>query len=199
MKTRITIIRHGETEWNVAMRLQGNGDSALTEKGIAQVERAAMTLQTQKFDVLISSDQKRAYRTAEIINRYHELSIIKDTRFRERHFGIMEGLTREEILDRYPEVHAGYMRRKEYFQVPEGESLIQFFERTTKGLRAIINTYAGKRILLITHGGVLDCVMRMTFDIPLGAKRSFSISNAAINTFSVQEDHWMLEEWGNTG
>lgn len=197
MKSFVTIIRHGETEWNVAMRLQGNGDSELTLKGISQVELLAKALRSQKYDVLISSNQKRALRTAEILNQYQGLTIIENSAFRERNFGIMEGLTREEIVKNYPKIYARYKKRKTQFQIPEGESLVQFYQRVTDGLIKITQTHQAKKILLVTHGGVLDCALRMTLDIPLGTGRRFSIYNASVNTFSVSENQWFLEEWGN--
>jgi probable phosphoglycerate mutase len=197
MRTLVTIIRHGETEWNVAMRLQGNSDSELTPKGIEQVELLARALQKHKYDVLIASDQKRALRTAEIINQFQGLSVIENKAIRERNFGIMEGLTREEIVGKYPEMYTMYKKRRAEFQIPEGESLVQFYKRVTDGLINIIQSNRGKKILLVSHGGVLDCTLRMTFDIPLGTDRKFSINNASINTFSVEESKWILEVWGN--
>lgn len=198
MNTDITIIRHGETEWNVSMRLQGSGNSALTARGIQQAELTAKALKNHKFKALISSDQQRALQTAEIINRFHGLPIIREPGIRERNFGIMEGLTREEILEKYPEVHAGYMKRRETYQIPEGESLVQFFQRVKNVLQGIVDTYREKQILVVTHGGILDCIMRLTFNIPLGASRNFSIHNAAINHFLVSSEKWFLQEWGNT-
>ena len=198
MKTLITIVRHGETEWNVAMRLQGKQDSAFTIKGEQQVLKVAEALQYRKFDVLISSDLGRAMKTAQAINKYHSHQIILSEKFRERNFGVMEGLTLKQIKERFPEVHGGYKTRAEEFQVPEGESLVQFAARVDDGLNEIVKEHPGKRILLVAHGGVLDCMLRMTFEIPLGTTRNFSIYNAAINAFSFEDGVWKLEEWGNT-
>ena len=195
--SKVTMIRHGETEWNVSMRLQGKRNSNLTPLGLKQVELVAKALSKRSFDLLISSDQGRAVKTAEAINNYHNLNITLSEKLRERNFGIMEGLTREEIAIKFPEVHEGYMKRKSEFQIPEGESLVQFFSRITGELTNIVNNYEGKNILIITHGGVLDCTMRMVFSYSLDVSRNFSIFNAAINTFSIKNNKWNLEEWGN--
>jgi probable phosphoglycerate mutase len=125
------------------------------------------------------------------------LKIILTENLRERNFGIMEGLTREEIAKKFPEVYEGYMKRKSEYQIPEGESLIQLYSRVTNELKNIISLYKGSNILIVTHGGVLDCTMRMVFSYSLDASRNFSIYNAAINTFSVKNNKWNLEEWGN--
>jgi len=195
--TKVTMIRHGETEWNVAMRLQGNQDSKLTQRGIKQIELVAEVLSKRTFDVLISSDQGRAVSTAETINKYHNLNILLNEKLRERNFGIMEGLTREEIAEKFPEVHTSYMKRKSVYQVPDGESLIQLYLRVTEELKNIIKIHKGSKILIVTHGGVLDCTMRMVFSYSLDLQRNFSISNSAINTFSITNGKWKLEEWGN--
>jgi 2,3-bisphosphoglycerate-dependent phosphoglycerate mutase len=196
--TRLTIVRHGETEWNVVMRLQGKRDSKLTPLGRMQAEHASKALRYRKFDVLISSDQGRAIETAKIINVYHQLELILSDKLRERNFGIMEGLTREEVAEKYPMVHDGYMKRKSNYQIPEGESLAQFYSRVSDELKRISGQWSEQNILIISHGGVLDCTMRMVFGISLDVRRNFSIYNASINTFTYSDGHWDLDEWGNT-
>ncbi len=198
LKTWITAVRHGETKWNVAMRLQGIQNSELSEKGNQQVESVSKELSNKKFDMIISSDLGRAIKTAEVINKYHKLDIIRDPSLRERNFGIMEGLTREEILEKYPDVFSAYQKRKESYKIPQGDSLIEFYERVLTGLEKVISLNKGKRILIVTHGGVLDCIIRMMFNYSLSARRNFSIYNTAINIFSVMNNEWTLEEWGNS-
>ncbi|MGD2033823.1 MAG: histidine phosphatase family protein [Bacteroidales bacterium] len=197
-KTAVTIIRHGETEWNVALRLQGIQDSPLTPEGIKQAGQLAESLRQEKFDVMISSDLGRAVRTAEIIAAKTRLEIIRDSALRERNFGVMEGMTREEAFKKYPEVFSSYSKRKETYKIKNGESLVAFNKRVREGLDRILHTYPDKNILIVSHGGVLDCVIRMVFNYPLSSFRSFSIYNTAINRFSVSDNKWVLEEWGNT-
>jgi len=195
--TRITLVRHGETLWNVQMRLQGMMNSELTGNGKKQAEMVAGALRERNFNCIISSDLGRAVATAEAINKYHNLGLQLEPSIRERNFGVMEGLTREEILERYPGVHTGYMERKDTYQIPRGESLVDFYKRVTSGLEEIINQNIGKDILIVTHGGVLDCIMRMVFGYALNAPRRFSIYNGSINVFSVRNNEWFLEQWGN--
>ncbi len=197
IKTWITVIRHGETEWNAAMRLQGIRDSELTPKGLKQIESAALVLRDRKFEVFLSSDLGRTIKTAESINAFHGLEIQKNRALRERNFGKMEGMTLEQIKKNYADAYKGYSLRKESYQVPGGESLIEFNRRVMKGIDDIISKYTGKKILIVTHGGVLDCLLRKTFHYSLSSGRNFSIYNTAINKFSVCNDEWKLEEWGN--
>ena len=196
-RTSITLVRHGETEWNVLRRLQGRQNSELTPYGLEQAEMTSEALKNLDFDIIYTSDLKRAIITTEIINRYHNLEVKIDSALSERNFGVMEGLTREVLQDKFPEVYSGYMARKEDYQIPGGESLIEYTEKVRQSLQNIIRKYKGKRILIITHGGVLDCIMRIIFNYPMSAPRSFSIYNASINRISVKDDEWFLEVWGD--
>lgn len=195
--TRVTIVRHGETEWNVSMQLQGHRDSPLTPLGVAQVDATAKLLKERDFDVFISSDLKRAADSALILNRYHNMDIIANSAIRERSFGIMEGLTRDELKRSYPDIYEGYMQRIPDYQIPNGESLEQFYHRVIDEINNLAMAYFGKNLLIVAHGGVLDCVIRKVFDMPLDAPRRFRLYNASINTILVKSDNiWLLEEWG---
>ena len=196
-KTSITVVRHGETDWNVSRQLQGRQNSKLTANGLKQAQLTAEALKGIAFDALYTSDLKRALETTEIINQYHNLEIQIDKSLAERNFGVMEGLTSEELKEKYPEIYSNYLARKEDFQIPGGESLISFMDRVKQSLENIIRVHEGRHILIITHGGVLDCIIRTLFDYPLSAPRRFSIYNASINRISVTDGEWFLEEWGN--
>jgi probable phosphoglycerate mutase len=197
VKTIITIVRHGETEWNRAMQLQGQQDSALTEIGVEQARQLSERIKYRKFDVMVSSDLLRAKHTASILNKHLNLKIIENRSLRERSFGIMEGMTREEIRDTHREVYDAYMSRKSSYQIPNGESLIQFNNRVIEAIENLAETFRGKKILIVSHGGVLDCVMRKIFNVKLDDERRFSLYNTSVNTVAIEEKYWTLEEWGN--
>jgi broad specificity phosphatase PhoE len=95
--TRFIVVRHGQTEWNVEARIQGQGDSNLTAEGRAQARAIAARLAAQPFDVLVSSDLGRAAETARAIAERCGKPIVLDARLRERHFGVGEGMTYEEV------------------------------------------------------------------------------------------------------
>ncbi len=195
--TRITIVRHGETMWNRAMQLQGHQDSPLTEEGVAQAEMLAETICNKTFDICISSDLGRTKHTTSIINRHLKLDVIYNERLRERAFGVMESRFQDELKQNLPEVWDGYINRIPDFQIPEGESLIQFNNRIIGELEKIANQYSGKHVLVVAHGGVLDCVIRRIFNIELDRPRCFNIYNTSVNSFTIKEDQWILEQWGN--
>lgn len=195
--TKITIVRHGETEMNVAFILQGHLDSPLTKNGVEQAELLAETIKNKSFDHFYSSDLGRAMHTSNIINKHLHYPIIENPTLRERAFGIMEGLYLEDAKKQCPEVYEAYITRHPTFDVPEGESLVNFSARIIGELNRLANKHVGEHILIVAHGGVLDCVIREVFGLRQEEKRTFTIRNTSVNSFTVENEKWMLEEWGN--
>src|SRR5262249_32105907 len=142
--TSFVVIRHGETEWNVANRVQGHGDSRLTAAGRAQARSLAQRLASEHFDLLVCSDLGRALETARPLAEATGHAIQRDARLRERNFGEGEGLSYEEIGKRYPgafpkhavtPAQAGAQFSETEadidpdYAIPGGESRRQFHER----------------------------------------------------------------------
>ncbi len=198
MYTTITLVRHGETEWNIVTRLQGHSDSNLTQTGASQVVAVSEKLKNYHIDGLYTSDLQRAITTAKSINKHHHLTIKYSEMIRERSFGVMEGLTLKEIQAKYPETYKNYLSRVKELPIEKGESLLAFYERTTKELNRIVEENRGMKILVVCHGGTIDCITRKVFDYPLDARRCFQIPNTGINTFIVDSNNeWTVKEFGN--
>ena len=195
--TRLVVIRHGETEWNIQNRFQGHLDSILTLPGIKQAEAIADILKGETYDVIYSSDLERAKQTAEIIARSLNMRVHTEKDLREINLGVMQGLKKDEFIKKYPEVISKYHAEPDYV-IPGGESKRKLYNRVTGILEKIIRRHKGHNILLVAHGGVLDCIIRHTFDIPLNKQRNFSLYNASINRFAVEDGEWKLESWGET-
>jgi probable phosphoglycerate mutase len=196
-KTRLVVIRHGETEWNINNRFQGHLDSKLTPPGEKQAEAIAGALKGEAYDVIYSSDLKRAKHTAEIIAGKLNMRVYTEKDLREINLGVMQGLKKDEFIIKYPEVISKYNTDAEYV-IPGGESRIQLYSRVTGILEKIVRKHGSQSILLVAHGGVLDCIIRYTFNIPLNRQRNFSLFNASINRFTVDKGEWKLESWGET-
>src|SRR3954454_18160142 len=99
--TKIVLVRHGETQWNVEQRIQGQGDSPLTPTGVEQARAIGRRLAREHFDRLVASDLGRAMQTAQEIAALTSHEVVPDARFRERHFGVGEGLTYAQIDERF--------------------------------------------------------------------------------------------------
>lgn len=196
-RTRVIIVRHGETEWNIANIRQGHLDSPLTSEGIAQAEALARRLARERFTAIYSSDLGRAVETAQIISRATGHEIVTDSRLRERHLGIFQGLLSDEIKEKYPTEYKLHRSLGPDYVIPGGESVRQQVVRNIGYLREIAAKHAGETILVITHGGVLNGLFRHTFSIPFEAPRRFEFTNAGLNVFVYEQGSWFLQTWGD--
>lgn len=154
------LARHGETEFNKKGFIMGHKDSPLTEKGIAQAEALAEDLRQVHFDAAFSSDLERSYHTAEIVAASRGLTIVHRPELRERSYGIYEGGS----LAAYRLVmHALRQKLKHLtlaekwkYHYPDGiENDESLMERLVSFLHAAAVTYAGKTVLVVSHGAVL--------------------------------------------
>ena len=197
MSTTLILIRHGETEWNRLARIQGHTDSLLTPDGIAQAEAGAMRLRAEKFDYLVASDLGRTRRTAEILNASVGLPVSFDAGLRERCFGIGEGRLYAELDAEYPGLFSRVHATDPHYAIAGAESRAQFHQRTIAALKGIAATHAGKRVLVVTHGGVLGAVYRWLNELPIASPHLIEIPNLGYNRISVSAGTWQIEVWGD--
>jgi probable phosphoglycerate mutase len=195
--TRILAIRHGETLWNRAARIQGHTDIGLSPLGLAQAERLALALQEEAIDAVYASDLSRAAQTAEALLRLRpELPPLQlDAGLRERAFGVFEGLTWQEIAEQAPEQSERWRRREADFGPPGGESLGDFYERSIAALQRLAEAHPGQSLVLVSHGGVLDCLYRAATGQSLQAPRSWVLGNASINRLLYASGGFRLIGW----
>jgi probable phosphoglycerate mutase len=196
-RAQIIIVRHGQTEWNIKGIRQGNLDSRLTERGLAQAKALAQRLARERFSALYSSDLGRALQTASEVSSVTGHKIITDARLRERHLGIFQGLSGEEIRQRHPEEYKLHRSLAADYVIPGGESVKQQVARNIAYLNEIGEKHLGETIVVVTHGGVLSGLFRHTFSIPFNAPRRFEFTNAGLNIFAFEEGNWFLLTWGD--
>jgi probable phosphoglycerate mutase len=195
--TIFVVVRHGETRWNVEMRIQGQRDSDLTENGITQAEALAQRLAGERIDALISSDLGRALDTARRIGRRIGLDVVADARFRERAFGAGEGMTYTEVDAAYPGAFARIREVDPDFAIPGGESRRQFHERVRDAFDDLARRHAGRTVVVVTHGGVLATFFRHVHGIAIHVARAIPIANAAYNVLRHDGGAWTVESWDN--
>jgi 2,3-bisphosphoglycerate-dependent phosphoglycerate mutase len=183
--TEILLIRHGETDWNVERRLQGHLDIGLNVTGMRQAAALEKALQGVRIDAVIASDLERAIRTAEQIAMPRGMKVQTDSSLRERCYGALEGLRYSDISARYPEAYAMWQSRDPDARYPSGvreaETLREFAERAVGAVTRLAGGHSGKRIVVVTHGGVLDCLYRAAKNMSFTPPRNFEIRNAGIN------------------
>ena len=195
--TTLVLVRHGETAWNVEGRIQGHIDIALNGLGEAQAQAVGKRLIRENFDAVYSSDLVRAYRTAWPAVPEPDRGIVKDQRLRERHLGVLQGLTGEEAKADQPAAWKAFKSRNPDLALEGGESLGEFSRRAVDFVEYVLNTHAGGRVLAVTHGGVLDAAYRHTLGMPLSMARDFPVYNASVNVISHDGGRWTIESWGD--
>lgn len=198
--TRFCLVRHGETDWNVARRLQGHTDIDLNMRGVAQAEQMARALQkiNLQFDVLYTSDLQRAAKTANEIERLFKTSAIVNSALRERHLGALQGLTMEDAPKIEPELWQSHLQRNLAEELRGGESIIQFAGRIQDALDQIRKQHVGKTILIVSHGGALDMMYRLASNQSLNSEKTVSVPNASLNWISHDGAGWKVDDWADT-
>ena len=137
--TTLLLVRHGETDWNAAGRLQGHTDRPLNEYGRRQAKELAARLAGEGADAIYASDLVRARETAEILGERLGLPVVVDADLREKNWGTWEGLTGDE------RVHVEYV----------GESTEEHRDRVMGAIRRIAERHPDQRVVVVTHGGSL--------------------------------------------
>jgi 2,3-bisphosphoglycerate-dependent phosphoglycerate mutase len=196
--TRVVVVRHGQTHWNVEARIQGHGDSGLTGAGIAQAEAIGMRLADEPCDILISSDLGRAHETAKRISSRNGKPVILDSRLRERAFGVGEGMSYAELDRAYPGSFLRTGMVDPDLCVPGGESRRQFHLRIRDAFEKMVAQHAGRNLIVVTHGGVLTSLYRHIHEIPLETAHPIPIANASYNRMHHDGRRWSIEAWSDT-
>lgn len=180
-ETVLGMFRHGQTEWNINLRLQGTADTQLNQSGIDQVEMATAVI--GEWDLLLTSPLSRARQSAEIISKAIGLEPVVSERLLERSFGIGEGMTYEQWHQRYSKLD----------QIPGAESEFSVFRRSQKLLDEIQTEHSGKRVLVVTHGALIRFVLNLVTDNEFPPKGE-RLMNASLHTFRFS-DSWKLDRW----
>ena len=193
----LILIRHGETVWNKERRMQGHSDSPLSEKGLRQAQLLGKRMAQMKFDALYSSDSGRAHHTARCVAEATGHRIIVEPRLRERNFGVLEGLTREEMEARYPDEYARFKSRDPHFEMPRGESGTAFRRRAVDCMDEIVARHPRQLVVVVTHGLVLDVFYRIAMGIAFEERRIHELVNAGLNRLRHDGGTWHIEAWGD--
>jgi probable phosphoglycerate mutase len=196
--TELLFIRHGETDWNLQQRFQGQIDVPLNPTGLAQAARLAARLAGDPHDVLVASDLTRARETAAPLGQTWRLTAGLLPGLREQHFGVLEGLDVPTIKARHADLWARWLEHRGDFALPGGgESLQQFHARVWATVRELAEQHAGRRVAVVTHGGVLDMLWRSAHGLPIDGLRTCDIPNTGLNRLRWQDGKLVIEHWAD--
>ena len=195
--TELLLIRHGETDWNRQGRFQGQSDVPLNSAGHAQAQRLAARLAAEPQDALFTSDLQRARQTAAPLAAAWARTPVALAGLREQNFGMLEGLQASTIQAQHPVLWAGWLQQDLDFAAPGGESQRQFYTRVLAAVQALAAAHAGQRLVVVTHGGVLDMLWRSAHALPLTGLRECLIPNTGLNRLRWAGGALHVDVWGD--
>ncbi|HKM97087.1 MAG TPA: 2,3-diphosphoglycerate-dependent phosphoglycerate mutase GpmB [Buttiauxella sp.] len=192
---QVYLVRHGETQWNAERRIQGQSDSALTEKGERQAEQVAERAKTLGITHVISSDLGRTRHTAEIIALACGVDVTLDARLRELDMGVLERRNLDTLSDEEEGWRRQLVNGTADGRIPEGESMLEMSERMHAALNACLNLPSGSRPLLVSHGMALGCLVSTILGLPAWAERRLRLRNCSISRVDHQHSPWLASGW----
>ena len=185
--TKVIFIRHGQTEWNVTGRYQGQSDVQLTAEGRKQAEQLAADFPVDKVDAVYASDLQRAMVTAETIAQKFGLSVQAEPAFREVSFGKWEGLTYQQIVAEWEEGMTNFFQHPDILEIPGGETFPAVQKRATDKLQELVKKHDGQTIVVVAHGAVLRTMLTAALHMPLQYLWSIRQFNTAVNIVRYDE------------
>lgn len=187
--TRLFLVRHGQSDGNAEGRFGGHGPTTLSGLGKKQAAATAELLAKENINAIYSSDLTRALDTARPLADALGLEINASEAFRERHVGVLEGLTFDESKDRFPDDYFALINRNVDHVISGGESYRHLLRRVTTKLNNILYEHKGEKIAIFSHTGAI-CFMTLYMLGAIGRHTKQTpwlvTSNCGINRFEVR-------------
>ena len=189
MITKIILIRHGQTTWNIEGRFQGQSDTELIPDGIKQAQLLADKFPLPALDAVYCSDLKRTKCTAKIIADKFNLPLNSTKDLREMSFGQWEGILFDEINKKWPNAINKFFDNPMSINIPGGETFQQVQDRGMRAMHRIIGENLGRSIAIVAHGAINRAILSCAVHIPLEYIWSVSQSNTAYNILSYDDEY----------
>jgi probable phosphoglycerate mutase len=203
--TKVYLIRHGKTQWNLESRYQGaNGDSPLLENSYREIELLAESLRGIKFAHAYASPLKRARVTAQTLLGHLNQSIplTIDSRLKEFNLGKMEGMHFDAVAEKWPEVLKNFRHHPDKYDesLVEGESFAEVITRFRAAVSEYCRTYPTANILIVSHGAALNASINALIGTPLAhLKDRGGLSNTSTTILTTDDaTHFTLAKWNDT-
>jgi len=184
----LLLVRHGETDWNVTQRFQGQTDVPLNQKGHQQAAAIAQHLASEEIHAIYSSDLSRAWDTAEEIAKNHQCEVVAEPRLQEISFGQWEGMTYDELQQREPEAVKAWHNDIGSFSPPGGETLQQLSVSAAAAYQHISVNHQDQTVILVAHGGSLQMLITNLLGLPPKSFWQFNLDHCSLSKISVYEE-----------
>jgi broad specificity phosphatase PhoE len=198
MSTKLLLVRHGESVWNVEGRIQGQADGPLSAAGALQALALARALRERDLAAVYSSPLLRALQTARAICQPHGLELIDEPAFQEINLGAWQGRTGVE-LEADPEAgYPAWRRSPRMVTPPGGETLDQATARAAEAVRTAATAHPGAMIAVVTHSIVGRLILCSLLEARLDLVSRLKLKKASISTIRLHEGRAVLESLGDT-
>ena len=195
---KIFLVRHGESQWNVLKKIQGQQDVPLTDRGMKQANLIGNRLVHERIDRIYSSDLKRAYDTAEIIGKRLSLNVIPTKEFREIDFGIWEGMSNDEMHTEYYNELCLWRKEPEKLKVEGAESLRELQLRAMAAVNKIINNEVGDNILIVSHSATLKTIILGLLNMDLAYFKNLTLGNVSLSIVENRDYNRVMKVLNDT-
>ena len=195
--TKIILIRHGETEWNVGEVFRGRIDVELNETGIREAELLAKYLSDSRITAIYSSPLKRALRTAEIIASHHDVEVEIAPELIDCDFGEWQGLSLQTVADRYKQLYAEWVKNPHLVKMPAGESLDDVRRRAIRLVDSLLAKYEGT-IVLVSHRVVNKVLICALLALDGSHFWNIKVDTAGITIFTYEDGKFVLIKHNDT-
>jgi broad specificity phosphatase PhoE len=195
--TEIILARHGQTAWNVAEVFRGRIDIELDATGLKQAELLAEYLSHRKLESVYSSPLRRAAQTAEAIAQHHSLTAEITAGLNDIDFGEWQGLSREEVSNKYSELYSAWVTTPHRIRMPAGESLDDVRQRAVVLVNEVIEKHKGA-VVLVSHRVVHKVLICALLGLDNSHFWDIRLDNCGLTTFEFTEGRFVLVEHNNT-
>jgi len=190
--SKVYLVRHGQTAWNVGEIFRGRADIPLDETGKQEVHLAGEALKDETLHAIYSSPLSRSIETAENIAKFHDIPVTPFDAIIDISYGEWEGLENQEVKEKYPELHSLWHREPHKIKFPGGESLEEVRIRTMTGLEGLLLQHKDENFVLVAHrvpNKVICCAL-------LGLDNShfwrIQQDTASTNLFIYRDGQWII-------
>lgn len=194
--TKLYLVRHGETEYNKKGCYYGWTDCGLSLTGVEQAKNLGEVFQHIEYDVMISSDLKRAVETANIVNQDSK-ELHQDQRLRELNFGKWEGRYYKEVMAEHKEHWDAWVEDWINAKPTEGESVKVMHDRVCDFMEDLLNRYKEKNVVIVSHNGALRMIAAYLLGLPLDKIWCFDFDHGRYSLLEFQEGHCSIRYINN--
>ena len=195
---KLILVRHALTVDNQKSRLSGHIDSSISEEGKEQIDKITNYLKDFDIDKIYTTTSSRTKDTVKKLSELKSIEIIEKESLKERSFGEFEGLTFDEIKDKYPKEFQDMIEKGYEYKYPNGESLIDSYNRVCIELDNIISNNDDRTILICSHGGTIRNIITYLISNSYKYHWNFKIDNGSVTILEVQDGFTVITAMNNT-